>query len=95
MVKIWKKSGIFINKKRKKEHGDKGVFLGKTTDENDKIVIIDDVLTTGTTKEQAIKEIEKTGAKVIGLVIAVDRLEKKEDNEKTATQLFLKKQMCL
>ncbi len=76
-------------RKEKKEHGDKGIFLGKTTGEGDKIVLIDDVFTTGATKKQAIDMLIKTGAQVLGIVIAVDRNEKQDEKiEKTATQMF-------
>jgi orotate phosphoribosyltransferase len=36
---------------------------------------VDDVLTTGGSVEQAIEEVEKLGAKVVGVSCIVDRLE--------------------
>ncbi len=65
-----------FDRKEKKIHGDAGTFIGATLDREAKVVIVDDVFTTGETKIEAIKKIEKgIGAEVVGVVIAVDRME--------------------
>jgi orotate phosphoribosyltransferase len=75
-----------FNRKEEKEHGDKGVFVG--ADINGKrVVVVDDVMTTGGTKKEAISLIEKLGGKVVGIVIAVDREEK--GKKKCATDEFV------
>lgn len=67
-----------FDRKEKKVHGDRGAFIG-TVDDNSRLVLVDDVMTTGGTKYEAIEKI-KSGlkSKVVGLIIAVDRQERGE-----------------
>lgn len=68
-----------FDRKEKKVHGAdaNSVFVGsQNLDRGQKVVIVDDVMTTGGTKFEAIEKLEKTlGAEVVGIVIAVDRME--------------------
>ncbi len=71
-----KNVGWIFDRKEKKVHGDKGAFVGCEIDHKGEIIIVDDVMTTGGTKVEAIKKIEQSlGAVVKGIVIAVDREE--------------------
>lgn len=71
-----KKSWIF-DRKEKKLHGDRGAFVGADLDEGAKVIMVDDVITTGGTKIEAMEKIQKTlQAEVLGVVIAVDRQER-------------------
>ncbi|MDD5022709.1 MAG: orotate phosphoribosyltransferase [Candidatus ainarchaeum sp.] len=71
-----KETGWIFDRKEKKVHGDKGGFVGSELDIGAKLVLVDDVMTTGETKIDAIKRIEESlDAKVLGIVIAVDREE--------------------
>lgn len=71
-----KNIGWIFDRKEKKVHGDSGVFVGCTIDVNANVVLVDDVMTTGGTKIEAIEKIEKgLSANVKGIVIAVDREE--------------------
>jgi orotate phosphoribosyltransferase len=63
-------------RKEIKEHGDTGAFLGYKPKSDDRVVIVEDVTTAGTSIRESMPELEKSGASVIGLVIAVDRMEK-------------------
>ena len=65
-----------FDRKEKKIHGDAGVFVGCELDKDARVILVDDVMTTGETKFEAIDKIKSYGAKVIGIVIAVDRMEK-------------------
>jgi orotate phosphoribosyltransferase len=69
-----------FDRKEKKLHGaDAGtVFVGsETIDHGARVVLVDDVLTTGGTKLEAIDKLEKAlKAQVVGVVIAVDRMER-------------------
>src|ERR1700733_7332046 len=57
------------DRKEAKTHGDKSGFLG-VLNAGDKVVIVDDVITTGGTKMEAIEKLREAGAIPIGLIIA-------------------------
>jgi orotate phosphoribosyltransferase len=70
------KKWIF-DRKEKKLHGDRGSFVGGDLDLDARVVLVDDVMTTGGTKVDAIEKITKSlKAEVVGIVIAVDRMER-------------------
>jgi orotate phosphoribosyltransferase len=65
-----------FDRKEKKIYGDASGFVGANLDRGAKLVIVDDVFTTGGTKIEAMEKITKgLGAEVVGIVIAVDRQE--------------------
>ncbi|MFH0885206.1 MAG: orotate phosphoribosyltransferase [Candidatus Micrarchaeota archaeon] len=72
------KKWLFDRKEMKLHGADaNSVFVGsQNIDHGERIVIVDDVLTTGGTKVEAIEKLEKVlKAEVVGIVIAVDRKE--------------------
>ncbi|MCQ2093006.1 MAG: orotate phosphoribosyltransferase [Fibrobacter sp.] len=74
------------NRKEAKDHGEGGSLVGYKYGEKTNVVIIEDVITAGTSVNetlQILKNIEN--ANVIGLLISVDRKEKLE-NGKSALQ---------
>lgn len=65
------------NRKEVKDHGDKGILLGSPVKDGDKVVIIEDVTTAGTSIEETLPIIRAQGkVDVIGLVVSVDRMER-------------------
>jgi orotate phosphoribosyltransferase len=74
MEKRW-----LFDRKEMKIHGAdaSSVFVGsQNLDHGQRVIIVDDVITTGGTKVEAIEKLEKTlKAEVVGIVIAVDRME--------------------
>ncbi|MHC5040514.1 MAG: orotate phosphoribosyltransferase [Planctomycetota bacterium] len=64
-----------FSRKEEKAHGDTGIFVGTAPKAGDRVILLDDVFTTGKTKEDAVELLKGFGAEVIGVVIAVDRLE--------------------
>lgn len=65
------------NRKEIKDHGDKGILLGSPIADNDRIVIIEDVTTAGTSIEETLPIIKAQGnVDVLGLVVSVDRMER-------------------
>lgn len=65
------------NRKEVKDHGDKGILLGSPIQDNDKVVIIEDVTTAGTSIEETLPIIKAQGdVDVLGLVVSVDRMER-------------------
>ncbi len=65
------------NRKEIKDHGDKGILLGGPIGDGDRVVIIEDVTTAGTSIRETLPIIQDTAnAKVLGLVVSVDRCER-------------------
>ena len=72
------------NRKEVKDHGDKGILLGSPIADGDKVVIIEDVTTAGTSIEETLPIIKAQGdVNVLGLVVSVDRCERGQ-GEKSA-----------
>ncbi len=65
------------NRKEVKDHGDKGILLGSPIQDGDKVVIIEDVTTAGTSIEETMPIIKAQGdVTPLGLVVSVDRMER-------------------
>ncbi len=74
------------NRKEVKDHGDKGILLGSPIKDGDRVVIIEDVTTAGTSIQETLPIIQAQGAvNVLGLVVSVDRMERGQ-GEKSALQ---------
>ena len=73
------------NRKEIKDHGDKGILLGSKINDGDRVIIIEDVTTAGTSIDETYPIIKaQADAEVLGLVISVDRMERGRDTEKSA-----------
>ncbi len=78
---LWRTHGIkklfSFNRKEAKAHGNKGILVGHNIQDADRIIIVDDVFTTGGTKYEMLELLKSLapGAKVTGLLICVDRME--------------------
>jgi orotate phosphoribosyltransferase len=64
----------FSVRKEAKSHGKRKLIEGNL-DANDKVVILDDVITTGTSTIKAIEAVREFGSDIIMVVTLVDRLE--------------------
>lgn len=65
------------NRKEVKDHGDKGILLGSPMGDGDRIVIIEDVTTAGTSIQETLPIIKAQGdVHPMGLVVSVDRMER-------------------
>lgn len=72
------------NRKEVKDHGDKGILLGGPVGDGDKVVIIEDVTTAGTSIGETLPILQAQGnVNVLGLVVSVDRMERGQ-GEKSA-----------
>ncbi len=66
-----------FNRKESKLHGERGEFIGKKLENGDKIIIVEDVITSGISVRQSISMLNKAAfVHIIGLVVSVDRMEK-------------------
>ncbi len=65
--------GVAYNRKEAKDHGEGGWLVG--ADVVGRVLLIDDVLTSGKAIREAVALIEETDAKIVGAVIAMDRQE--------------------
>lgn len=65
------------NRKELKDHGDKGILMGGKLNDGDRILIIEDVTTAGTSIHETMPILKAQAAvSVVGLIISVDRMEK-------------------
>ncbi|MEO7855169.1 MAG: orotate phosphoribosyltransferase [Rubrivivax sp.] len=68
------------NRKEAKDHGEGGVLVGAKA--AGRVLIIDDVMSAGTSVRESISIIGTAGAQACGVVIALDRQERASDGEK-------------
>ena len=68
---------FFFNRKEVKDHGEGGMFIGKQLADGEKVVIIDDVMTSGKALRESMPKLKSAAdVNVTGMVITVDRMEK-------------------
>lgn len=76
------------NRKEAKDHGDTGVLLGSPIEDGDKVVIIEDVTTAGTSIEETLPIIKAQGSvDVLGLVVSVDRMERGQGTKSALSEI--------
>ncbi len=64
------------NRKEAKDHGDAGILLGSPMKDGDRVVMIEDVTTSGKSIEETLPVIKAQGdVKVIGLMVSLNRQE--------------------
>ena len=64
-----------FDRKEAKDHGEGGNIVGAPL-RGKRVLIVDDVVTAGTAKREAIAKIQAEGGTVVGIVVALDRMEK-------------------
>lgn len=76
------------NRKEVKDHGDKGILLGSPINDGDRVVIIEDVTTAGTSIEETLPIIKAQGdVNPIGLVVSVDRMERGKGTKSALSEI--------
>lgn len=64
------------NRKELKDHGDAGILLGSKIKDGDRVVIIEDVTTSGKSIEETYPVIKAQGnMKIVGLMVSLNRME--------------------
>ena len=77
--------GFTYNRKEAKDHGEGGLLVGADI-KGKKVLVLDDVITAGTAIREAHTMVKKNGGNVTAIVIALDRMEKRgEDDALSAT----------
>lgn len=72
-----KNIGFTFNRKEAKTHGDGGEFVGKPLTKGMRVVLVEDVVTAGSTLNEVVPVLrEKIGVEIAGVIILVDRAEK-------------------
>ena len=73
--------GFAYNRKEAKAHGEGGTLVGARL--AGKVIIVDDVLTDGASKRESVDIIRAAGAQPVGVVIALDRMERKDEADES------------
>lgn len=73
------------NRKEAKDHGEGGVIVGAAI--SGKALIIDDVISAGTSVRESVEIIQENGGEVAGVVIALDRQERGESDSSAVQEV--------
>jgi orotate phosphoribosyltransferase len=66
-----------FNRKEAKDHGEKGVFVGHKYEDGDRVVIVEDVITAGTSIRETLPLLQAAAQITLaGVVVSVDRQER-------------------
>lgn len=75
------------NRKEVKDHGDTGILLGSSLKAGDRVVMIEDVTTSGKSIEETFPILKAQGkVEIIGLMVSLNRMEKGIDTDKSALE---------
>ena len=75
------------NRKEVKDHGDTGILLGSKLKDGDKVVIIEDVTTSGKSIEETFPIIKaQADVEIKGLMVSLNRMERGLSSEKSALE---------
>ncbi len=73
------------NRKEAKDHGDVGILLGSKLKDGDRVVIIEDVTTSGKSIEETFPILKAQGdVEIVGLMVSLNRMEKGLGGEMSA-----------
>lgn len=73
------------NRKEVKDHGDTGILLGSKIKDKEKVVIIEDVTTSGKSIEETFPIIQAQGdVEIVGLMVSLNRMEQGKSKDKSA-----------
>ena len=79
--------GYCFDRKELKDHGEGGGFVGRQLKDGDKVIIIEDVMTSGKALREVLPKLkEAANVEIVGMVITVDRMEKALDSDLSAVQ---------
>lgn len=77
-----------FDRKEAKDHGEGGIFVGAKPEDGQRVVIVDDVITSGISIRQSVQQLrEHAKVEIAGVVVAVDRMEKGQGEKSTLQEL--------
>ncbi len=90
---LYSKSGknlnYCFNRKEAKDHGEGGVIVGHKLKDNDKVLIIEDVITAGTAIREVLPILKAAAdVSVSGVIISVDRMEKGKSDKSAVQEVY-------
>ena len=83
-----RKSATAQTERKEKDHGaDKGSFLGSKLMDGDRVVMIEDVTTSGKSMEETVPKVRGAAdVEIVGLMVSLDRMEVGKGGEKCALE---------
>lgn len=90
-IALYNEYGVELNytfdRKEAKDHGEGGLFVGKQLADGEKVVLIEDVMTSGKALRELLPKLNAAAkVKIAGMIISVDRMEKGLESELSAVQ---------
>lgn len=77
-----------FNRKEVKDHGEGGIFVGRAPTAGDRVLILEDVTTAGTSIRETVPLLlAPGGVQLAGLVVGVDRMERGQGNQPAFVEL--------
>jgi orotate phosphoribosyltransferase len=76
-----------FDRKEVKDHGEGGLFVGKQLADGEKVIIIEDVMTSGKALGEILPKLAAAAnVEIVGMVISVDRMEKALNSDLSAVK---------
>ena len=82
-----KDCGVLFDRKEAKDHGEGGALVGHELSDGDRVIIVEDVTTRGTSIRETLPRLQAAArVEPVGLIVAVDRGERGPSGEGTALE---------
>ncbi|MBD5632498.1 MAG: orotate phosphoribosyltransferase [Clostridia bacterium] len=76
-----------FDRKEAKDHGEGGLFVGKQLTDGEKVILIEDVMTSGKALREMLPKLKAAAnVEIAGMVISVDRMERGLESQLSAVQ---------
>ena len=90
-VSLYTKHGLDLSycfdRKEVKDHGEGGLFVGKQLTDGERVIIIEDVMTSGKALREILPKLQASAnVQIAGMVISVDRMERGLESNLSAVQ---------
>lgn len=90
-VSLANEYGVDLNycfdRKEVKDHGEGGLFVGKQLTDGEKVILIEDVMTSGKALREMLPKLKAAAnVEIAGMIISVDRMEKGLESNLSAVQ---------